>query len=279
MTYRDILRILGAAGICDAAYEASLLLSRFCGIEPSRIPLVRDEVFSSEELRRAVMRRAGRYPLQYILGEWRFCRENYILNEDCLIPRSDTELLVETAAACLPRGGRFIDAGAGSGCVSVSLLAAREDAAGTAFDISEGALAAVRANAETAGVAERLRIFRGDMTDAALWAEAGDFDAVISNPPYIPSAEIDILEPELRYEPRRALDGGEDGLDFYRAILTYAPAALGRGGAILLELGAGQAADVSAIAATKGFYSRVVRDMEGRGRVLVLRRDKKIGIC
>lgn len=273
MTYTELCTALSGAGIEDAAHEAALLLEHFCGLSPAQIPLSRNRDFDSPQLREALERRLSRYPIQYIIGEWGFCGERYTLNSDCLIPRPDTELLVEKAAQLLPPGGRFLDAGCGSGCISVSLLASRADSSGVAFDISPGALKAAGENAAHNGVGERLTLIPGDMLDSAFWRSIGKFDAIISNPPYIPTREIPALEPELKHEPHRALDGGEDGLDFYRAIISHAPDTLADGGIILLEVGLGQADDVAALAIKDGFSAEILKDIENRGRALVLRRD------
>lgn len=272
MTYSELCAALSEGGIHDAPREAALLLECFCGLAPEKLPLSRGVDFDTAALRGALRKRLERYPLQYIIGEWGFCGERYILNSDCLIPRPDTELLVESAARLMPPGGSFLDAGCGSGCISVSLIAARPDARGTAFDISAGALEAAARNAAANRVEGRLKLTPGDMLKPDLWRSIGSFDAIISNPPYIPAGEIPLLEPELRHEPLRALDGGADGLDFYRAIIKYAGAALGEGGFILLEVGCGQSGDVASLAGAGGYSAEPLCDIEGRERALVLRR-------
>ncbi|NLW74621.1 MAG: peptide chain release factor N(5)-glutamine methyltransferase [Clostridiales bacterium] len=276
MTYRKICGILSEAGIAGAEHEAALLIERFCSISPAMLPLLKDKEFSCPELESAVMRRAERYPLQYILGEWGFCREKYKLNPDCLIPRADTELLVETAARLIPPGGSFIDAGTGCGCIAISLLAARPDITGCAFDISAGALETARSNAETNRVSGRLKLLQGDMLDTRFFQRVGVFDAVISNPPYIPSGEITGLEPELCFEPRIALDGGADGLTFYRGLISNAGLSLRADGVIILEIGSNQAAQVIEIAGSAGYSCmEILKDIEGRDRVLVLGRLRR----
>jgi release factor glutamine methyltransferase len=272
MRYKEIREILASAGTVDPVGEAALLICRFCGVSPSEIPLIRERDFDCPELTEALKRRGERYPLQYILGEWGFCSESYEVSPGCLIPRPDTELLVETAAELIKAGGRFIEAGVGSGCVSVSLLAARRDVTGTAFDISEDVLEIAGRNAKKNDVESRLKLMPGDMLDGKFWSNTGKFDAVISNPPYIPTGEIAGLEPELSYEPRQALDGGADGLDFYRSIIKNAASVLCEGGIVLLEVGYGEDVPVAAIAGGYGYITEVRRDIEGRGRVLVLRR-------
>lgn len=273
MTYDGIKKILSAAGIGDASFEAALLLRKFCGVNPAQLPLLKSFEYDCLELTAAVEKRAERYPLQYIIGEWGFCGESYEVSPGCLIPRADTELLVLTAAALIPYGGRFIDAGTGSGCISVSLLVSRADLSGVSFDISNDALEIAGGNAEHAGVLGRLSLKHGNMLDESFWRGAGVFDAVISNPPYIPSGEIKSLEPELGFEPVGALDGGVDGLDFYRGIIKNAGCALSECGVILLEVGYGEAGDVSSIARENGYMAETINDIEGRGRVVVLRKN------
>jgi release factor glutamine methyltransferase len=274
MTYDEIKKLLFKAGIEDSGYEAALLVEKFCGIRQSDIPLLRGRSFSNPGLEAAVKRRTERCPLQYILGEWGFCGETYEVSPACLIPRPDTELLVETAAELIPANGNFIDAGTGSGCVSISLLALRPDLTGTAFDISPEALAIAGRNSARNKTADRLTLKNGDMLDQNFWNTAGKFDAVVSNPPYIPGDEIAGLEPELCHEPLLALFGGPDGLDFYRSIIKYAGAALKDGGIMLLEVGFGEADGVSAIAKAGGYCAETLNDIEGRGRVVVLRKNR-----
>lgn len=280
MTYRDICRRLAGAGIDPAAYEAGLLLERFCGVGAAQLPLCRDRDFDSPELDSAVTRRVNHYPLQYILGEWGFCGETYEVTPDCLIPRADTELLVETAAALLPQGAGFADLGCGSGCIAVSLLAARADLVCVAVDISAGALALTERNARRNGVSGRLRTLRGDILTgeildgdtrgAGLWARLGSVNMIISNPPYIPSLEINSLSPELAFEPVSALDGGRDGLDFYRSIIACGKAALTPDGVMLFETAAGQTQDVSALAVGAGLRAEVLYDIEKRDRAVLI---------
>ena len=276
MTYQKICDILSEAGIAGAGFEVAFLLEHFCGVSPALLPLAKDREFDSPQLEAAVCRRATRYPLQYILGEWGFCREKYELTPDCLIPRADTELLVETAARMIPQGGSFIDAGTGCGSIAISLLAARPDVSGCAFDISPGALECARRNAEKNRVAERLRLLCGDMLDRRFFECVGVYDAVISNPPYIPSRELSGLEPELSYEPRSALDGGDDGLVFYRGLISNAGPALQDDGVIIFEVGLNQAAQVGKIAGAAGYQCiKIQKDIEDRDRVLVLSKVRR----
>lgn len=273
MTYSEICVALTAAGIDDAAYEAATLIKKFCGVDRASLMLDRNRDFNSDALARAVAERCERRPLQYILGEWSFCNEIYYLSPDCLIPRSDTELLVERAAAVLTRGGRFIDLGTGSGCISISLLAMRSDLRGIAADISEGAIEIAKKNAIRNCVSERLDFMHLDMLSDELWESGEKFDAIISNPPYIPTTQLAGLEPELAYEPSRALDGGDDGLVFYRKIIENADKILSPDGAILFEFALDQSDDIEALASAQGYSYTLYRDIEDRPRACLLTRS------
>ena len=256
MRERDIEQTLAATGIENAKWETSLLRERFTG----------------KALETAVRRRAAREPLQYILGEWDFWREKYEVNEHCLIPRPDTEILVEKAVNILPNGARFLDLCTGSGCVAISVLATRPDCNAVAVDLFEDTLALAARNAARNGVADRVRFCRADVLTASP-ADLGGapFDAILSNPPYIPADVIPTLSPEVQREPRAALCGGADGLDFYRAIVKSWNGALKRGGFFLFEIGFDQANALRALAAENGMSVEVTRDYGGNDRVVLLR--------
>lgn len=272
MTYIEICDSLTAAGIEDAAYEAAVLIEKFCGVGRTGLILDRNRNFDSLALDRAVGERCRRYPLQYIVGEWSFCNEIYELSPDCLIPRPDTELLVERAAAVIKPRGRFIDLGTGSGCISVSLLAMRHDLRGVAADISAGAIEVARRNACRNGISDRLEFVNLDMLSDELWKSGEKFDAIISNPPYIPSSQLSGLDPELAHEPSRALDGGYDGLVFYRKIVENAANLLAPDGVILFEFALDQSDDIEALAIAHSYNYTLYRDIENRPRACLLTR-------
>ena len=266
MTLRELTATLSAAGIENASHEARVLFCHFGGFTNASLvgenPSLDVPAFAD-----AVERRLAREPLQYILGEACFFRETYEVSPDCLIPRADTELLVEEAIARLPLGGRFADLCTGSGCIAISVLASRTDLTADAYDISEGALALARRNAEGNGVEKRLTFYRRDLT-----AEAPDgiYDAILSNPPYIASHVIDTLSPEVGREPRLALDGGDDGLVFYRTILSYAGAHLAPAGFLLFEIGYDQEEAIRCLAAARGYACEIRRDLGGNPRLAYL---------
>lgn len=271
MTYAEICETLRLAGIDSPEDDAALLLERFCGVSPARLPLERGRNYDDPTLTAAVRRRAERHPLQYILGEWGFYTGSFKVAEGVLIPRQDTELLIELGADLLPHGGRFVDLGCGSGCISVSLLTARPDARGVAVDISPVARELTAHNAAANGVADRLCVMEGDMLSEALWSDLdGGFDLLVSNPPYIPARDVDMLAPELAHEPRLALDGGDDGLDFYRVLIAEGGRILSPGGRMLFECGVGQTADIIAMAEARGYRAEAKYDIEGRDRAVVV---------
>ena len=258
MTKEEVAKALVDAGIENASFEAGLLC----------------EAFSGEALSVAVARRITRYPLQYILGEWGFYRETYEVNEDCLVPRSDTEILVDEAIKMLPHGARFLDLCTGSGCIAVSTLANRPDTTAVAVDLYPRTLALAERNAHKNGVAERARFCLADVQKPPYGADfkEGGFDAILSNPPYILDSVMGELQQEVTFEPSVALAGGVDGLDFYRAILLYWVKLLKPNGTVLFEIGYDQKAGIVRLAKEHGFSATVLRDFGGNDRVAVLKK-------
>lgn len=272
MTLRDIQARLLRAGIENAAEEARLLASHFCGVSMDllRTQPTAELADPNGALERAVAQREGHYPLQYLLGTWGFWRQEYEVSPDCLIPRPDTETLVDYAVRNVPEGGRVLDLCTGSGCIAISLLCERPDLEAVAVDVYDNTLALARRNAVRNGVGEdRLTFLRADVLDGAFLTVLGQFDAILSNPPYIPARVVDGLEPELHYEPHAALDGGEDGLVFYRRMLSpdYR-AALKAGGSFMLEIGYDQENELRALAGNDP--CSIVRDLGGRARVAII---------
>ena len=255
MTLQELTARLRAANIENATGEARLLL----------------EAFEGQALEEAVSRRVTHYPLQYILGEWHFYREVYEVDENCLIPRSDTEILVELATKTLANGARFLDLCTGSGCVAVSTLAARPDTTAVAVDLFEKTLALATRNAAKNGVAARFTPKQADVLCAPSEAFAGElFDAILSNPPYILDSVVPTLQTEVSFEPQAALAGGRDGLDFYRAILQNWRQLLKPNGIILFEIGYDQAGALRALATTVGMHCEIKKDYGGCDRVALL---------
>ena len=272
MTYNEICNLLAEADIENNRGEAAMLICHFCHISKVELLMRSNEDFASEELDAAVIKRCSHYPLQYILGIWEFCHESYRVNEHTLIPRQDTELLVELAAKLLPPDARFIDLCTGSGCVAISTLSAREDCRAVAVDLFRETVEMAGENAERNGVGERLGLLCADVFDTSFMENLGEFDMIISNPPYIESQKLSSLDKELSFEPDAALDGGDDGLKFYRTIISKYGRYLSEGGCMLFEIGYDQARSVAAIALQNGFSCEVFKDYGGNDRVAYLHR-------
>ncbi len=269
MTYRELCGQLSAGGIEAAEFEAECLLEDLCGADRFSILSNPDRDYPSSALERALARRLGHEPLQYILGVWSFYRGTFRVSPDCLIPRADTEVLVEEAIRRLPQGAYFADLCTGSGCVGIATLSERPDTRALGVDLSRGALEIAAENAVRNGVSDRFRLLRADLLTAAP-ETLGRFDAILSNPPYIRSEVVDTLSAEVRHEPRMALDGGADGLVFYRALLRLAKDCLTDSGFCLFEIGYDQGEAIRALAASYGFACEVKRDLGGQDRVAIL---------
>ena len=272
MTYNEICSALAEAEIENNRGETAMLICHFCNVTKAELLLRHDEDFDSEELKAAVEKRCKHYPLQYILGYWDFCKETYKVTENTLIPRQDTEKLVELAVKLLPESARIIDLCTGSGCVAISTLAARPDCRAVAVDLFDETLAVARENAESNGVGDRMGFLAQDVLYPAFMDSLGAFDCIISNPPYIETHQISLLDDELFYEPRAALDGGDDGLDFYRVIISEYSEYLTDNGIMLLEIGCDQAKSVAAIASAAGMRCEIYKDYGGNDRVAYLKK-------
>lgn len=271
--WTDVRKRLEAAGVDSPVLDARLLLEAGAGV--SRLEIVTDprrELSDAQvdAVNALTKRREAREPVSHIIGRKHFWTLDLAVNADVLTPRPETEFVVEAGLqATLPADAphRILDLGAGSGAIILALLRERSSATGVAIDVSERALAMVHANANELGVANRLEIRQND------WARDLDerFDLVVSNPPYIRSGDIDELAPEVsRYEPRVALDGGEDGLVAYRIIAAALPRLLKPGAAFALEVGLGQAESVKALVEASGLSAgEPVRDLSGIPRVVV----------
>ncbi|MDR1801227.1 MAG: peptide chain release factor N(5)-glutamine methyltransferase [Lachnospiraceae bacterium] len=283
---------LVGAGIPDAANDAFLLLSFVTKVTRSRFYAHPELTVSKDEERlylRLISKRKDRIPLQHLTGECDFMGYTFYVNENVLIPRQDTEILAETALSFLRGSGSFriLDIGTGSGCILLSIIKFAEQydlsVSGVAADISAGALDVAKKNAERLGISkDRVSFIESDLFSSInssidnkrpKAADEEKFDLIISNPPYIPTSDIDELQDEVRfYDPAIALDGGEDGLDFYRKIAAEAPDYLRESGELLLEIGFNQAKDVSAILKSDGFTDIVVKkDLAGLDRVVIAR--------
>lgn len=271
-SYVTLTRALASAGIEEARHEAALLLEHFAGASRGTLLLDRDRVYDVPPLEEAVRRRLEREPLQYILGTWEFFGLPFTVSPHCLVPRADTECLVEEAIRRLPQGGRFADLCTGSGCIAVATLARRPDLSGVALELYPDTLALAMKNAADNGVAERFIPLQADLLAGGEDALAGlaPLDGILSNPPYIPTRAIEALSPEVKREPRVALDGGEDGLVFYRAILRDYVKLTRPGGLILFEIGCDQGEALRRLCAeyVPEATVAVLQDLAGLDRVV-----------
>ena len=256
-------------GIEGGRLDAELLLSDTLQLDRVGLYLNYDRPLSAMELetfRAMVARRAKREPLQYIRGQAEFWSLPFTVNPAVLIPRPDTEVLVEEALQRLSGPGRILDVGTGSGAIAIAIAHERPEARVEAVDLSPSALAVARGNAEANGVAERVTLSQGDLRQL----QGAGYDLVVSNPPYIPSADLAALMPEVReFEPLLALDGGADGLSAYRLLAAQARALLKPGGWLLLEVGIGQAEAVTELLRAAGLVEIFTRaDYAGVARVV-----------
>lgn len=280
MNYRKSCELgkskLTAAGVPEAELDARLLLEYVCGTDRNTLLVHGDrELTAAEEerYRALIERRAQRVPLQHLTGTQDFMGLTFRVNSHVLVPRQDTEILVEEVLRQLHDGMRILDLCTGSGCILISLLHYTNDCAGVGVDLSPEALEVARENAarllESSDRERPQRDCRwvcGDLFEGV----DGKYECIVSNPPYIRSGEIDGLMPEVRdHEPRMALDGHDDGLYFYRRIIGESPDYLTGGGLLALEIGCDQGEDVCALMERQGFREvRVVKDYAGLDRVV-----------
>jgi release factor glutamine methyltransferase len=261
-------------GLDSPRLDAELLLAHVLGVDRIRLILDSPRVLSGEELaayRALIQRRRRREPVAYIRGEREFYGLSIRVDPRVLVPRPDTETLVEVAldrTADANLDGELLDLCTGSGCVAIAFSRRRPTWRVTGLDISSDALAVARENAERAGAVPGVRFLTGDL-DEPLTADA-KFDLVTANPPYIPTAEIERVDADVRdFEPRIALDGGLDGLDVVRRVVNVARRRLRPGGVLAVEVGAGQAPAAEALLSEAGFVeARRNADYGGHERVV-----------
>lgn len=242
---------LSEKGIENARLEAEWMLASVTGHDRVGLYVNFDQPLTDAELatyRGMVARRSKREPLQHILGTQEFCGLDFEVSPSVLIPRYDTEVLVAEALRVAPAARTVLDIGVGSGCIAVALAKALPAAEVSGVESSPEALELAQRNADRH--AARITLFEGSLFEPF---KDQRFDLIVSNPPYIPTADLERLQPEVRdYEPRQALDGGADGLDYYRLIVPQAPTYLNPGGWLLVEVGIDQADEVKRLFATAG---------------------------
>ncbi len=254
---------------------ADILLADAVGVERSRLLAMLDQEISdlsADKVRASVAKLAMGEPLQYVIGSCYFYGKSITVGSGCFIPRSDTEILVKAAASLIGEQDMvFADICAGSGCISLAVAEECPNATGYALELSRKAIEYAEQNLSTA---PNVSIKRFDALDEedyiSLQEQHGEkIDIILSNPPYIPSGEIMLLESQLQYEPETALDGGEDGLRFYREIIRNAPLLLKKDGAILFEVGINQAEPVSTMLELNGYNVAVFKDYGQIDRVVL----------
>ena len=277
MTYRECYeqgcRTLQAAGIEEAALDARLLLEAVCGTDRNDLLVHGEQPVAPEAEEKYlnwIRQRAEHIPLQQLTGEQDFMGLTFSVNEHVLIPRQDTEILVEEVLKELHDGMRILDMCTGSGCILLSLLHYSNDCEGLGVDLSAEALEVAGRNVLkvlTPEKAEHAHFLQSDLFEKV----EGKFEIIVSNPPYIASAEVEKLMPEVRdHEPRMALDGTEDGLYFYRRIIEEAGKHLVSSGMLFFEIGYDQGQAVSELMRTEGYCDvQVVQDYAGLDRVVL----------
>ena len=264
---------LTKGNIESARLEAEILLANALKVDRIYLYVHSDEILTESQSKLYndfIQRRLSHEPTDYIIGHREFMGLDFIVNENVLIPRPDTEILVETVIERLKDIDgtiNIVDVGTGSGAIAISLAKFLHNAKVDAVDISEAALNIAKLNANNNDLADKVKFHQGD-----LFVPISDnrYNAIVSNPPYIPSAVIDTLEPEVaKYEPKIALDGGNDGLNFYRRLIDESPAFLVDGGFLAVEIGYDQAQTVAELAKKHFNQVEVIKDLSQNDRVVV----------
>lgn len=269
MKLTDAVLAMKEAGVPSPEHDARAIFSELGGIKHYEL---RDADCCDPAVLDAVARRCAREPLQYILGRVGFFREEYLVAPSVLIPRSDTELLVQTAIDLLPEGSRILDLCTGSGCVAISTVRGVPGSTALAVDLSEEALAVAQKNAALNGVEDRVKMMKADVLCSLPAGES--FHCILSNPPYVRDEVYPTLEKEVMQEPKMAFLGGADGLEFYRVIVDKHASLLRDGGFIALEIGYDQGEDLCRLAESAHMDARILKDLSGNDRVAVLVRKK-----
>ena len=270
MNYYELLERLHTVSKDESEYEARIMIECFTQYEYSYVLSHREIDLDNEELLSALKRRENHEPLQYIVGTWEFYRQTYKVNENCLIPRSDTEVLVEKAIDFLPKNAYFLDLCTGSGCIAISTLAEREDTSAIMVDKFPKTLEIAKENAILNAVEKRVNSLLFDVLTDERFLEGECFDAILSNPPYIRPEVIEKLSEEVKREPYAALYGGDDGLIFYNKIVSSYSQFLKNDGFFLFEIGYDKADDLRRIANENGFKCEIFKDYGGNDRVAIL---------
>lgn len=274
MKYSELVNRLAAAGSDEPESEALILLSHFFDADRAGIVAFPERDYTSAELDPAIERRRMGEPIQYIIGKADFFGLEFKVTPDCLIPRLDTEILCDELIKRLPENAFFLEFCTGSGCIPISVIKNRPDVSCASVELFPETAAVARENRELNGVAsDRLELIVGDALDFDVGKYSGRLDAIVSNPPYIPSTVVDTLSREVKREPRAALDGGDDGLVFYKKFIASYSDSLKPRGFFAFEIGFDQADAIRSLGLAAGLEVEVLRDFGGNDRVAILKKN------
>ncbi len=275
---KEKLRYLEDKGVKSSNFELKLMLANLLNIEVGNLRFFHDNISQDtlNKFNEIIEQRASFCPVDKILGYKGFYKHDFIVNQDVLSPRSDTEILVEQALKNIDRttNTNILEFGVGSGCIIISLLSDLPLAQGLGVDISPKALTICKKNAKKIGVSDRLELKNISWFDDLWQTQDKLFDLIISNPPYIPTQDINSLDKEVKiFDPILALDGGSDGLRDYRQIIEIAPSLLKNSGILILEAGIDQASDIVKIGNNNGLKAiDVVKDLNNIERCIILKK-------
>ncbi len=273
MNFTKLVSLLSEFGASAPSIEAFELCRHVYGVSKEWCISNRFTEFSPSNLLDSMIeyRRSG-IPLQYILGEAWFYGNRFIVSEACLIPQPDTEHLVELALKHLSPDSKFVDLCTGSGCVAISILLTRDDTSAVGVDISIPALKIAEQNSKLHGVSDRIRLIHADVMNDEIFSYVSDADVIVSNPPYINTDSIQNLSSEVQCEPRIALDGGTDGLDFYRRFICQLAHRMKPEAVMFLEIGFDQHERIRALCQNQGLKCSFHTDFGGNVRVCEIHR-------
>lgn len=273
MKYNDIVNELNSYIIENSDIEAEIILNHLFGVNKANIIFDREREYEDEKIKSILEKRRQHIPLQHIIGKWYFMGREFYVSPDCLIPRPDTEVLVENGIRELKSGGSVADLCTGSGCIGISMLVYREDISSMLLcDISKNALNIAKKNAIANTVSGKCTFLCGDITRDLPNTK---FDMIVSNPPYIPSKDIAFLSDEVKKEPMIALDGGEDGLDIIRFLIGEGLSYLNKNGKMLIEFGYDQGEIMDTLLDKKQKEGKIkhyeiIKDYGGNDRVALI---------
>ncbi len=274
MKYTELVNKLKHAGSDEPESEAFLLLSHHFNTNRAQVMAFPEREYNSPELDSTIKRRQNGEPIQYIIGKTDFFGLEFKVTPDCLIPRFDTEVLCEELIKRLPENAYFLEFCTGSGCIPISVIKNRPDVSCASVELFPETVEIARENRELNGVSSnKLDLIVGDALDFDISRYVGRLDAIVSNPPYIPSSVVDTLSREVKREPRAALDGGADGLAFYRKFVSSYTSALKADGFFAFEIGFDQGEAVKALGGAAGLEVEIIRDLGGNNRVAILKKN------